>query len=198
MTCPRRFSSRFPVSRLLSRMAVLVALMAVLLAPSVVHAQDYPPQPTVLTDQPIVTEGGIVTLTGSGFLPNSLIEVYLASGPTGSSERTLLGTTMSDSEGNFTFQWDTAGYPPGTYTLIATDGINSATTEIIVTAAGEQAVVAPVRTVAGAPPAAVGRTLPVTGGIGGVALRLGIVLLTIGGLAMVASRGQWRKMLPTR
>lgn len=196
MTSPRPFSSQFPLSRLLTRMAALVAVMAVMLAPSVVHAQDYPPSPTVVIDQPVVTEGGIVTLTGSGFLPDSLIEVYLASDPTGSSGRILLGTTMSDSEGNFAFRWDTAGYPPGSYTLIATDGINSATTEIIVTAAGEQAVVAPVRTDTGAPPAAVGRTLPVTGGVGGVVMRLGIVLLTIGGLVMVASRGRWRKMTP--
>ncbi len=198
MTSPHPSSSRFPVPRLLTRMAALVAVMAVMLAPTVVHAQDYPPQPSVVIDQPIVTEGGIVTLTGSGFLPNSLIEVYLASGPEGSSERILLGTTMSDSDGNFSFQWDTAGYSPGTYTLIATDGVNSATTQVMVTAAGEQAVVTPARTGGGAPPAAVGRTLPVTGGVGGVVLRLGIVLLTIGGLAMVASRGHWRKMLPTR
>lgn len=81
MTSPRRFSSPFPVPRLLTRMAVLVAVIAVMLAPSMVHAQDYPPAPTLLASPATATEGTNVTLSGSGFLPGTTIEIYLVSGP---------------------------------------------------------------------------------------------------------------------
>jgi len=236
MTSPYPFSSRFPVPRLLTRMAALVAVMAVMLAPSVVHAQDYPPAPTLLADPATATQGTIVTLSGSGFLPGATIEIYLVGGPlpvstpvgqvpvasfavmesaspaetspvpptaeliqspTGTTLGTLLGTTTSDAAGSFTFQWDTAGYAPGRYTIAATDGTNTSFTDVIITAADEPAVVTPVRPGAGAAPTT-GRALPQTGGIGDDLVRMGAVLLTIGGMAILASRGRWRRLLPTR
>lgn len=237
MISPRRDRFQFPFRRQLSRFGVIVALVAVTLAPSVASAQEYPPTPTLLVSEAIVTEGGIVTLTGVGFLPDSPVEIYLTSGPVpvstpegqipiadfavvgtaqanGTGQRafaaelvqaptpatlgTLLGTVMSDSEGSFTFQWDTAGYPPGKYILTATDGTNTASTEVIIVAAGDQAVVVPIRPDTGPTPTAVSRTLPLTGGVSGFVLRFGIVLLTIGGLAILASRGRWRTLLPNR
>lgn len=236
MTSPRRFSSPFPVSRALTRLTVLVAVIAVMLAPSMVHAQDYPPAPTLLADPAIAPQGTIVTLSGSGFLPGATIEIYLVGGPlpvsspvgqvpvasfaviesaspaetspvppaadliqspTGTTLGTLLGTTTSDAAGSFTFQWNTAGYAPGRYTIAATDGTNTSFTDVVITTADEPAVVTPVRPAAGAAPTT-GRALPQTGGIGDDLVRMGVVLLTIGGMAILASRGRWRRLLPTR
>lgn len=98
------FSSHFPIRRVLSRVTALVIVAVVMLVPSAVSAQEYPPAPTVVVDQAIVPEGGIVTITGSGFLPDSTIEVYLTSVPGQTSPGTLLGTTTSDASGDFAFR----------------------------------------------------------------------------------------------
>lgn len=189
MISPNSRLAQVSVRRVLSRAAVLVALAVVMLAPSVAHAQEYPPTVVLLTDQAVVAEGGVVTLTGSGFLPNSSVEVYILAGgaPNPLNPRgTLLGVATSDSEGNFAFQWNTAGYAPKTYTLTATDGTNTTTTQVIVTAGGEQPVVPPVSPTTG--------QLPTTGGIGSGLAQAGIVLLTIGGLALLVSRRRSRSL----
>jgi hypothetical protein len=236
MDSPRLQSFHSRRWRVLPTAALLVAIVAAVVMPSAVGAQEYPPAPTLLANPATAVEGTVVTLTGSGFLPNATIEIYLASGPlpvsapagqvpiadfavvetaqAAGTDRlpvpaallqapmapqlgTLLGTTTSDASGDFTFRWDTTGYAPGRYTLTATDGTNTASTDVIITAASEQAVVVPVRPEAGAAPTG-GRSLPLTGGISGVLVRVGFVLLTIGGLAVLASRGRWRNLLPTR
>jgi hypothetical protein len=236
--CCQSFRSRS--WRVVPKTVLLVAIAAAVLTPSAVRAQEYPPAPTLLASPAVAVEGTVVTLTGSGFLPDAPIEIYLATGPLpvsapagqvpvadfavveyaqtaptdGSGQLavaaeflqapmapqlgTLLGTTMSDASGSFTFRWDTSGYAPGRYTLTATDGTNTASTDVIITAASEPADVVPVRPDTGAATPTAGRSLPLTGGMSDGLVRVGIVLLTIGGLAVLASRGRWRNLLPTR
>lgn len=219
--------------RVLGTLAVLtIALGAWVAAP--VAAQDYPPTPSIDVDEPIIPEGGIVTLSGSGYLPNSVVCLCITGGPanfaqvaglastaaaTQSQEEqaiatclalggTVIGTTTTDANGNWSFAWDTGPFPPGDYTLVATDGTNTLPIEVVVTppvgptttttapgpGPGPTSVPGPVPTTV----VPAGPGLPQTGGIDQGPLRLGAVLLAIGGLVLLAVRNRRPTAHPRR
>lgn len=173
-------------------------------------AQEYPPTPIIDVDQPIVPEGNIVTITGSGYLPNAVVCLCILNGPSGFREAaqpaaaglaaqsqeeqaiatcqalggTVIGTTVSDTNGNWTFQWDTSVFPPGDYELAATDGTNTLAINVQVTPP-----VGPTPTPTTVPgPVVPG--LPQTGGVAEGPLRVGAVLLAVGGLVLLAVRSR--------
>lgn len=217
-------SSKSRTRTLVPVVAALVAVAAVLLGTSPAQAQDYPPAPEVAIDRVVAPVGDIVTVTGTGFLPNANIDIYIVSGPTLASASgsqapiasfatvetqgstgngvvadltqaaapvgTLLGSTTSTPTGTFSFAWNTQGFAPGDYTLAAYDGVNVGFVETTLTVGPAPTV--PVR------PDDAASTLPTTGGASDNLVRLGLVLLTVGGLAVLASRGRWRKLVSQR
>jgi LPXTG-motif cell wall-anchored protein len=78
----------------------------------------------------IVLPGGVIVLNGSGFLPNAVVTVTVASTPT------VVGTPTTNAEGAFTLSFD-APTEPGAHTITATDGVN--TQVIAFTVEGETA-----------------------------------------------------------
>ena len=200
-------TKRSGTRRLVAVLAVgLLATVTGLAVPAA--AQEYPPTPIIDVDQPIVPEGNIVTITGSGFLPNSVVCLCILNGPNGFREAvqlaaaglaaqtqeeqaiatcralggTVIGTTASDANGNWSFQWDTTVLPPGDYELAATDGTNTLAVNVQITP--------PVGPTPTTVPGPVVPGLPQTGGVAEGPLRVGAVLLAIGGLVLLAVRSR--------
>lgn len=172
-------------------------------------AQDYPPAPIIDVDKPIVPEGNIVTISGTGYLPNSVVCLCILNGPQGFREAvrlaaaglaaqtqeeqaiatcralggTVIGTTISDENGNWSFAWDTSVFPPGDFEIAATDGTNTLVVDVRVTPPVDPT---PPTTV----PGPVGPGLPQTGGLAQGPLRIGAVLLAAGGLVLLAVRNR--------
>lgn len=185
-----------------------LALTGVLAVPAA--AQEYPPTPIIDVDDPIVPEGNIVTITGSGFLPNSVVCLCILGGPEGFAQAAglasvgaaaltqeeqaiatclalggiVIGTTISDANGDWSFAWDTSEFPPGDYAIAATDGTNTLAVDVRVTPPVGPT---PTSTVP-SPVVPVGPSLPQTGGIAQGTLRAGAVLLAAGGLLLLAVR----------
>jgi LPXTG-motif cell wall-anchored protein len=83
--------------------------------------------PPEISAPPVVPPGGAVTVTGTGFLPNAPVTVSIVIGGV----TVVLGTTMSDANGNWSFVFD-APAGGGTYAVTGTDGVNTLTTDITV------------------------------------------------------------------
>lgn len=77
----------------------------------------------VWTDKPDYAPWEAVTIYGSGFNPNTNIDIAI----TRPDSIVDTGSTMSDTFGGFTYYYVMNGIA-GTYTVAATDGVNSATT----------------------------------------------------------------------
>jgi len=195
---------RGTTSRAIAVLAVglLVAVVGIA-APAA--AQEYPPSPVIVVDEPLIPEGGTVTITGSGYLPNAFVCLCILNGPAGFAQiaglaaaglgaqsqeeqaiatcqalgGTIIGTTTSDANGNWSFAWDTTVFPPGDYEIAATDGTNTLVVDVQVTPP-----------VAPTVPGPVGPALPQTGGVAQGPLRIGAVLLAIGGLVLLAVRNR--------
>ena len=194
------------------RAVAVLAVIAVglsLAAPAT--AQEYPPTPIIDVDTPIVPEGNTVTITGSGYLPNSVVCLCILNGPTGFAEvaglastaavaqsqeeqaiaacralgGTVIGTTTSDANGDWSFAWDTSRFPPGDFVIAATDGTNTNAVEVTVTPP-----VGPTPTTVPGPVVPVGPSLPQTGGVADGPLRAGAALLAVGGLVLLAVRNR--------
>lgn len=200
-------SKRGRTRRTLGLLAVaMLATVSGLAAPAA--AQEYPPTPDINTPDPLVPEGGIVTINGSGYLPNAFVCLCILNGPANFAEiaqltaagvaaqsqeeqaiatcqalgGTIIGTTTSDANGNWTFPWDTTRFPPGSYTIAATDGTN--------TLAIETEVTPPVGPTPTTVPGPVDPSLPQTGGVAQGPLRVGALLLAAGGLVLLAVRNR--------
>jgi LPXTG-motif cell wall-anchored protein len=99
-----------------------------------------------------------------------------------------LGSTTTDATGSFRFDWNTGGYPEGIYGVIATDGVNTALVRVTVDQAAFDA--------AGGGGAGAGDgsggsgsgSLPQTGGVNQLPLRVGALLLAAGGIAVLVGR----------
>jgi hypothetical protein len=217
---------RFGTQLLVPAAATLMALVAIVLGSPAAQAQEYAPCTEAVLGSVEIPVGDIGAVTGECFLPDSTIEIYLVSGAsmmsatglqpavataavTGRSDapgqavvadltqasntaapEELLGTTMSTPSGTFTFEWNTTGRQPGPFTLRVTDGTNTAGTEGTLMLAGAPS--GPDR------PESMASALPTTGAANDNLVRLGVVLLTMGGFAVLASRGRWRRLLPQR
>ena len=115
-----------------------------------------------------VSPGENMTVSGTGFLPNAPVTVTVASTPT------VVGTPMTDGDGNWTLTF-AAPTEPGVHTITASDGTNVITGTFTVVAAGTAV------TPAG--------TLPYTGSDSSLPLaQLGLGLVAVGAIAVLMVR----------
>lgn len=182
----------------------IVVLTAVAGFAAPVAAQpEYPPGPVINTDTNVAVDGEIITIRGFGFLPNAEVVLTIVGGPVtqpasaavaGVASQTqpdeanaaaealggiIIGSTTSDANGDWVFEWDTTGFPDGAYDVAATDGVN--------TLAVVLELVPPVNP---APPDPSGPGLPQTGGVAQGPLRAGALLVAVGGLVLLAVRNR--------
>ncbi len=161
-------------TRLVRLLAVtLVAALAVLLPATVAGAAgEYPDTPTLVIDQTVVPPCTTLTLTGAGFLPNTLVTIT-ANGK-------VVGTVMSDANGNFTFPYPVpCDAVAGQIVFHANDGTNDLEVDATV--------VVQTATTTG--------TLPRTGS-SDTTLRLvqgSVLLITMGGILVLATRRRSRR-----
>ena len=73
---------------------------------------------------PYTFTGSIVNITGVGFSANAPVSLYI--NETG----TPVGSETTDANGVFTYIWGVMDVPRGTYTLVGTDGVATASTTI--------------------------------------------------------------------
>lgn len=103
------------------------------------QSPDYAPDECSLAANTTEAEpGGTITLTGTGFMPNSEVTLEVLGV---NLERISLGTVMTDANGNFSVEVTLPdGLPPGQYTITAT-GIdpfgNERVLSIVVTVGSE-------------------------------------------------------------
>lgn len=153
--------------------AALLAVLSVVMMTTAVEAQQYPVQPTVTVDRPAVVQGENVTISGTGWSPEC--NVVLSYNP-------VIGEATVNPDGTFTFVWNTAGVPVGPQTVTITQPCTGQSLQVQVT------VMAPGSSTTPSQPTQTG-TLPRTGTDStGMLLRGGLVLLALGGLALLAGR----------
>lgn len=150
----------------------VLATTLVLLTAAPAQAQDYPGGPTLTVDRPSVVCGDTVVITGKDFLPNS--EVTLTVGGQ------VIGTVMTDDQGNFSFPWTVPCSLSGSVTVTAEDGVNTLSVSITVGAPGPAPTAAPTPGTSG--------TLPRTGSDSDLLVRGGLLLVAVGGLLVLATR----------
>jgi hypothetical protein len=115
--------------------AMLLGLTAMLfvLAPSIAGAQiagtDGGYTPPVIDAPPVVPPGVPVVISGTGFLPNAVVTITVLIGGV----EVVLGTTVTDANGNWTFVITSPLQGGTTYAITGTDGVNSLTTDVFVT-----------------------------------------------------------------
>jgi hypothetical protein len=133
--------------------------------------------PAAGRDANVTNTGNTITVSGSGFGPDTDVTVVLHSDPV------TLGIAHTDANGNFTATFTIpSGVPAGDHTLVFT-GVDAAGNPIVV----EQAVTL-TGTMTASPRAATGAILPVTG-IDALALALSATgLLFAGAVALLAGR----------
>jgi len=151
----------------------LVAVVACLIPASVAGAAGlYPDTPTLVIDQPVVPPCTTLMLTGTGFLPNTLVTIT-ANGK-------VVGTVTTDANGGFTFPYPVpCDAVAGQIVFHATDGTNDLEVDA--------QVVVQTSTTTG--------TLPKTGS-SDTTLRLvqgSVLLITMGGLLVLATRRRTRR-----
>lgn len=162
------------VSPSIRSVLAVLATTLVLFAAAPAQAQDYPGGPTLTVDRPSVVCGDTVVITGKDFLPDT--EVTLTVGGQ------VIGTVMTDGEGNFSFPWTVPCSLSGSVTITASDGVNTLSVSITVGAPGPSPTTAP-----GPTPSGTG-TLPRTGSDSDLLVRGGLLLVAVGGLLVLATR----------
>ena len=117
-----------------------------------------------LTGPGTATPGGTMALAGTGFLPNTPITITVAPG----------GVTVTGNSTNGSGAFSASVPAPstaGTYTVTATDGVNTSSTSVVVSASGG------------------GSALPVTGNSSSLPIaQLGAALLAVGALIVFGVR----------
>jgi LPXTG-motif cell wall-anchored protein len=117
-----------------------------------------------LTGPGTATPGGTMALSGTGFLPNAPITITINPGGV------VVTGISSNGSGSFSASV-TAPSNAGTYTVSATDGVNTSSTSVVVSASGG------------------GSALPVTGNSSSFPLaQLGATLLAVGALIVFGVR----------
>jgi len=150
--------------------SLLIALLALALPATVASAQTYPSTPTLTVDQPVVPPCTTIILTGTGFLPNTLVTITV--------DGKVIGTVMTDDTGSYTFPYtiSCSEVDGAVLTFTGNDGTNILSVSVTIKATV---------TTTAAP-----GTLPRTGASDTTTflLRLSILLVAVGGLIVVATR----------
>jgi LPXTG-motif cell wall-anchored protein len=170
------------IRKILVLMAVTLALGAV--AAPAAHAQYVAGQPGFIIDPSEVPDtGGQVTITGFGCPPDEVVDAYLLA-PDG---EILIGSGVSsdDPDGSFQFVATIPPTPAGEYPVLVRCGAVTLSNTLRITSTAVPAA-AP-----GAAQAATG-TLPRTGGDAVPWLRIGFVLVAVGGLLALSARRRRR------
>ncbi len=160
--------------------ALLIAVLALALPAGAAFAQSYPSTPTLTVDQPVVPPCTTVVLTGTGFLPNTVVTISV--------DGKVIGTVTTDDQGNYTF--------PYTISCSEVDGAvltftgNDGTTILSVSVRIEAAAVT-TTTATG--------SLPKTGASDTTMLliRVSVVLVAIGGILVLATSRRRRSDVPS-
>ncbi len=149
--------------------ALLIALLALGLPAAAATAQTYPSTPTLTVDQPVVPPCTTIVLTGTGFLPDTLVTITV--------DGTVIGTVMTDDQGNYTFTYTVScsAVDGAVLTFTANDGTNILSVSVTIEAA------AVTTTTAG--------SLPKTGASDTTMLlvRVSVVLVAVGGILVLAA-----------
>ena len=151
------------------RKALVLALLlvgVVAFAPRA-EAQYQPGQPGIILTPSTVTSGGVVTAAGFGCVKAAPVEILIDGTVVGT------GTASNDDKGSFSIPV-TAPTTPGQYSVVA----RCLTTEV---SSILSVVAAPTTTVLVA-------TLPITGGESGGLVKVGFLLVAVGGLLVLAVR----------
>jgi LPXTG-motif cell wall-anchored protein len=146
-----------------------VALTLVVAAPAA-HAQ-YQNTPTLTVDKPTAPAGSTVLVCGTNFLPNTTVSLSVGS--------SSIGQAQTDAAGAFCFPWDTATLSAGTYVVTATDGRNTLSVTVVLTAGGTTAPTG---------------TLPYTGSESGTFARAGAALVAVGALLVLVTRRRLQRV----
>lgn len=163
---------------------IAVALItATLLAVPAANAQDYPGGASFSTSDSNPVCGNTITLSGEGFAPNT--EVTLSVGGS------TIGTATTDATGKFSFPWTVPCTTIGSVTVTATDGQTTLTTDLNVRSA--TTTTTPPTTSGGGTSG--GGTLPRTGTNSSMFLRIGVLLVSVGGLLVLGSRKRSNKIV---
>ncbi len=164
--------------------SLVVAAVLALLAPAAAHAQtlssceaaitDYEGSALITIDPVTVTPGGTVTLTGTGFPPNSFIPLYFNDAE--------IGQATADDTGSFTFTYTVpSDVTSGSFEFSAACGTFILTAQITITPVSPPTV----------PP--VTQPLPVTGSDSGRVAQVALTLLALGGVLVVTTRRQAKR-----
>jgi hypothetical protein len=158
--------------------ALLVTLAALALPTTIAAAQSYPDTPTLTVDQPVVAPCTTVVLTGTGFLPDTLVTITV--------DGKVIGTVMSDENGNYTFSYTVScsEVDGAVLTFTGDDGTNILSVSVTVEAGAS----APTTTTTTG-------TLPRTGTSDTTAslIRVAVVLLTVGAILVLATSRRRRR-----
>lgn len=162
MTTPGR-----PMRTILGLIALSFVFVSSMLIGATSNAGAVSYTPPAIDTNPVAPPSGPMTLTGTGFIPNSTIEIFINGVP--------LGTTTASPDGTFSFNFQ-APANLGTYQLSATDGTNDLTTDFRVVANGG------------------GGGLPITGSSSSSWLtQIGVGLLALGAIVVALVRSKSRK-----
>jgi hypothetical protein len=148
---------------------LLIAFLALALPATAAVAQSYPSTPTLTVNKPVVAPCGTVVLTGTGFLPDSLVTITV--------DGTVIGTVMSDGNGDYTFNYTVpcSAVDGEVLTFTGNDGTNILSVTVTVE------ISAVTTTTAG--------SLPKTGVSDTTMLlvRVSVVLVAVGGILVLAT-----------
>jgi hypothetical protein len=146
--------------------ALVVLALATLAAPA---GAQYGPTPTVTVNDTTPEPGQTITVTGQGCPANEVVQLLF--------DGTVIGSTTADANGNWSAQVTIpASATPGTHTLTSRCGAIVLNVTLTV------------------PAAAAAPTLTRTGSDSLPLARMGIALVTVGALALYASRTRRRQL----
>ncbi|MGZ4730281.1 MAG: hypothetical protein ACXWB2_21410 [Acidimicrobiales bacterium] len=161
--------------------ALLIALLAVALPATAASAQSYPDTPTLTVDRPVVPPCTTVVLTGTGFLPDTLVTITV--------DGKVIGTVMTDDQGNYTFTYTVpcSEVDGAVLTFTGNDGTNILSVSVTI----EAAAVSTTSTTASTSSTG---TLPRTGASDTTMLliRVSVVLVAVGAILVLATNRRKR------
>lgn len=192
---PWRFAVKKTMVRALLACLMLAVPAALVSGPASAQACVAPPgyavQATLTADPPEITGGQTTNLVGTGFLADC--DVNLSYNPE-------IGVVRTDADGNFTYPWVTTCNDVGNRTVTATDGTNTLTTPVNILQ-GTCANTGGTGTGTGQGGGGSGSggggagsggggtsTLPRTGSDFAPLLRVGVVMLALGAIAVFTAR----------
>jgi len=150
--------------------ALLIAILALALPAGVAFAQSYPSTPTLTVDQPVVPPCTKIVLTGTGFLPNTVVTITV--------DGTVVGTVTTDDQGSYTFPYTVScsEVDGAVLTFTGNDGTNILSVSVRIEAAA-------------ATPTTAAGNLPKTGASDTTMLlvRVSVVLVAVGGILVLAT-----------